>query len=101
MNECLPEETIKLLSGRNLRGERLVSALRHLEACAICRAKVRMPTREEILKRLVPDDQGQPPAASSRSSDTSSEPNPTASSDEKDREEEFKNLLDRMRGEKS
>jgi len=97
MKNCLPEETIELLSARSLRGKELVEALRHLETCADCRSKVRMPIKEEILKRLEPDEEDLPSPPTSK---TTPNPKSPASAADKEREEAFQKLLDRIRGNK-
>ncbi len=56
MKECLTAEEVELLDKRELRGKGLVKALRHLESCPECRSKMKSPTREEILRRLEPND---------------------------------------------
>jgi hypothetical protein len=93
MKDCLPEETLKLLSDRRLRGARLIEALKHLENCARCRARVRMPTKEELLKRLEPNPQDLPPAPPPSTSSKSTDP-----PEDKARKEAFKKLLDGIRG---
>lgn len=55
MKEHLTAEELELLNERRLRGKELVKALKHLETCARCRSKVKLPTKEEILTRLAPD----------------------------------------------
>lgn len=94
MKNCLSQETIELLSDRNLRGARFVEALKHLETCADCRARVRMPTKEEILRRLEPDPKEENPPSTSSSTKAES---PDAPAD-KEKDEAFQKLLDRIRG---
>lgn len=84
MNECLSPEKLELLAERKLRGRDFTAALRHLEECAECRAKVRMPSIEEILKRL--EDEPPPPTLHPPSGSESEKPDP-----------EFQKLLDTLR----
>ena len=55
MSEHLTKEKLEMLSSRKLRGKELFSALKHIENCQKCRVRVKLPTTEEILKRLEPD----------------------------------------------
>lgn len=55
MNDCLSRKEVELLNKRELRGERLYAALKHLETCESCRLKIEIPTRKEVLERIFID----------------------------------------------
>jgi hypothetical protein len=52
MNDCLSKEDLELLSNQESPSMGLFKALEHLEKCEKCRSQVRLPSKEEILKRL-------------------------------------------------
>ncbi len=51
----MSREEIELLSKRKLRGNRLFAGLKHLETCEKCRSQIKLPAKEEILKRFEED----------------------------------------------
>lgn len=67
MNDHLTAEELELLSMDEFHGPGLFKALQHLEKCAECRSQIKLPTREEILKRFEDDEEppSSPQAASS------------------------------------
>lgn len=56
MSDHLSQKEIDSLSNRTLRGKGLFAALKHLETCEKCRSQIKLPTREEILKRFEADE---------------------------------------------
>lgn len=52
MEDCLTREELELINKRELRGKGLFKALKHLETCEKCRSKIKLPSKEEILKRF-------------------------------------------------
>lgn len=56
MSDCLTKENLELLNKRQLRGRGLVNALKHLEKCEKCRRKIKLPGREEVLRRIFDDE---------------------------------------------
>ena len=56
MKECLSPTVLEELSERRFRGNGLFEILKHLETCEKCRSQIRLPTKEEILKRFEADE---------------------------------------------
>lgn len=57
MNDHLTPEELELLSMNQFHGRGLFKALKHLEECRQCRSQIKLPTKEEILKRFEEDEE--------------------------------------------
>lgn len=68
MNEHLSKEDLELLSmSETPKSIGLFEALEHLEHCDKCRAQIKLPTKEEILKRFELTDEEEKVLSSSSS----------------------------------
>ena len=72
MNDCLSKEDLELLSNDEFYGKGLFKALKHLELCEKCRAQIKLPTKEEILKRFEEDETPLPSSPNANTSSPSS-----------------------------
>lgn len=56
MNEHIPAGKLEKLSEYKLGGLELVKCLEHLETCKECRRKMRKPSVEQVIERLLTDE---------------------------------------------